>query len=224
MHFSRLIVSIAIVLAAPSTGHAQCSFDAPAKAKGLKTSLIRAYNPCPSPTLAAPNTVASSGVPGCVNFSGAPVARSAFTFDDKKGRCSLKTSAKLESPCSTGTGIDCSNWTVTAKCSGILGLDGATPISGGAWFLNMVIRMTMNDPDGGDMTVYEFPVYDFPIKLPFDEPRRGSMKLRADTTPLLNFWFGPNFALPGCTAIELLSVAIADPGGDIFAVMGSSTR
>jgi len=160
-----------------------------------------------------------SGIPACTGVFASSPTPSSFSFGNK-GRCSLKTSAKLESPCSTGSGIDCSNLTFVAKCSDLIGLDGLTPISAGAWSLNMVMRMTTNDPSGGDMTII-----DFPMQAAFNQPARGKIRLRLDTNRLLNFLlaFG-NEALPGCTAIELLSAAVADPQGDVFAVMGSSTR
>jgi len=218
----KVLFSLAAVAAlsfVASTASAQCSFNEPAKAKGIKTDMIRSYSACPGVTMAAPNTVTMAGVPGCIApVSGTPVTRSAFQFSTK-GKCSLKTSAKLESPCSTGTGIDCSNLTLKAKCGGITEPDGVTPISSGAWSLNTVARTTFNDSTGGDMTII-----DFPAQFAFDTPKKGKMKMQQDTNALLNFLFGPGSELPGCTAIEIVSVSIADPVGDVFAVMGSSTR
>ncbi len=84
----------------------------------------------------------------------------------------------------------------------------------------MVMRSTFDDANGGDMTII-----DFPIQAAFHPPARGKIRLRQDTNALLNFLdiFGSN-AFPGCTAVELLSAAVVDPQGDVFAVMGSSTR
>lgn len=74
---------------------AQCDFDAPAKARGLKSDMVRAFVPCGSGiTFASPNTAAASDTPGCTP----PTTYSDFLFNDK-GKCSVKSSDKLESPC-----------------------------------------------------------------------------------------------------------------------------
>ncbi|MFQ5352534.1 MAG: hypothetical protein ACE5D3_05615 [Candidatus Binatia bacterium] len=141
-------------------------------------------------------------------------------FDDKKGQCFLKTSGRLESPCSTGTGIDCFNLTFKAKCSGILDPDGLNLTAGGGWALNTVMRITMNDSTGGNMTVM-----DLPAQFGFSQAFKGRMSLMGDTNTLLDFLFsGPGFELPGCTSIEVVWAAVADPSGGIFARMGASTR
>lgn len=219
------LAAIATFALVANSALAQCSFDEPAKAKGLKSDLIRSYSACPGVTFLSPNTITMAGVPGCNDASGNPVPRSPFKFNDKKGKCSVKTQAKVFSDCPvpgdppTSTGVPCMNLTLSAKCSGITEGDGSTPISGGAWSLNTVARATFNDSAGGDMTVI-----DFPAQFAFATPAKGKMKLKQDTNGLLNFLFGPGSELPGCTAIEVLSLAVADPDGGIFAVMGSSGR
>ncbi len=97
--------------------------------------------------------------------------------------------------------------------------DGVTPTSTPGWALNTVARATFDDNSSGDMTVI-----DFPAQFSFPQPDAGRMKLATDTNALLNNLFGPGSALPACTALQIISVAIADPAGDVFATMGTSSR
>lgn len=194
---------------------AQCSFDEPAKAKGIKSSMVRAYAGCPSLTFLAPNTTTMAGVPGCA----APAAISAYTFDDKKGKCDIKTGQKLEAPCSDGSGVPCANLSLQVKCGGLNEPDGVTPNNDIGWILNTIARATFNDNSNGDMTVI-----DFPAQFPLPAVSGGKVKGSFTTNELLNGLFGPGSALPGCTAIELITVKIADPAGNVFASLGTSTR
>lgn len=202
----------AVLVFAASGAHAQCSFDAPAKAKGFKSDMVRAYSACPGVTFAAPNTVTMAGVPGC----GLPVATSVYGFG-VEGSCKLQMSHKAERPCAGGCPFDCANMTFKAYCKGVL--DGAgLPIEEGAWSLNTVMRATMDDPVTGDMTVI-----DVPMQFPFGTPKRGRVKLRRSTNE--SFIFEICFApFPLCSHVELINVAIVDPAGNVFATMGSSTR
>ncbi|MFQ5478054.1 MAG: hypothetical protein ACE5E4_05510 [Candidatus Binatia bacterium] len=66
--FTVLTAALLLLLLADGTS-AQCEFDAPAKAKGLKTSLVRAYLGCPGATgFPIPNTLTNAGVPACASF------------------------------------------------------------------------------------------------------------------------------------------------------------
>jgi hypothetical protein len=198
-----------------STAHAQCSFDAAGKAKGLKSDMTRGYVPCGSGvTFPAPNTAGKSGTPGCTP----PTTYSSFLFSDK-GKCSIKSKAKFESPCGTGTPGDCSNVTLQSKCSGVTNADGVTPISGAGWALNTLARATIDDSAGGDQTII-----DFPAQFTFDPANKGKLKLKSDTHTLLNLLFGPGNELAGCTSLEIISVKIVDPVAAIFATMGTATR
>ena len=205
-----------VALFGASTASAQCAFDAPGKAKGFKSDMVRAMAPCPGVTHAAPNTSSgTAGTPAC-----APVVEmSAWSFDPK-GKCSVKTKQALESPCGTNPQQDCSNLTISAKCGGILGVDGITPDSSAGWALRTFARASFNDIANGDMTVI-----DFPASFSFPEPaKKGKIKLKSDTNTLLGDLFGAGSELPGCTSIELISVKLADPAGNLFANLGSSTR
>ena len=198
-----------------STASAQCSFDAAGKAKGLKSDMTKAYAPCGSGiTFPAANTTSNVGTPACTP----PTSYSTFLFS-AKGKCSVKTKAKLESPCSTPTPGDCSNLTVQGKCSGLTNPDTITGISGPGWALNTIARATFEDKAGGDMTVI-----DFPASFAMDLAAKGKVSVKSDTHALLFDLFGPGSELPGCTSLEVLSAKIVDPSGAVFANMGTSTR
>ena len=204
-----------VALFTASTASAQCDFNYPNKAKGLKSDMVRAFVPCGSGiTFAAANTASQSGTPGC-----APTTTySSFQFSDK-GKCSIKSKHKLESPCSTGSPFDCSNLTLQAKCSGVTIADGVTPIQGPGWLLNTLARATLDDRQNGDQTVI-----DFPASFEFPDASKGKLKLKADTHGLLTLLFGPGNELSACTQLETLQVKIVDPLNRPFATMGSSSR
>ena len=130
----------------------------------------------------------------------------------------MKTTAKLEDPCSTGTPGACSNVTLKAKCSNVTS-DTISPISGPGWALNTLARATLNDSSFGDQTII-----DFPAQFTFPEASKGKLKLKSDTHTLLELLFGPGNELAACTALELIFIRIVDPSNRIFAVQGSSTR
>ena len=198
-----------------TSASAQCAFDEPAKAKGIKASMVKAMSSCPGVTFASPNTTSMTGTPACAP----PTPLSLFQFEDIKGSCSVKTKHKVEDPCSDGSPDACSNLSLNVKCSGVLESDGATPISGGGWNLNTVARATINDNTNGDMTII-----DFPAQFPLPDAKNGGLKGKFSTNQLLFDLFGPGSALPACTAIELITTKIADPNGDLFATLGTSGR
>ena len=214
----KIVISAAAVAALgfyATQASAQCAFDEPAKAKGIKVSMVKAMSSCPGITFASPNTSTMAGVPGCAP----PTPLSLYQFDDAKGQCSLKTTHKVETPCGDGSPDPCSNLTLQAKCGGLLDPDGATPSAGPGWNLNTVARATFDDNANGDMTVI-----DFPAQFTIPDASKGKLKGKFTTNELLNGLFGPGSALPACTAIELISVKIADPSGDLFASIGTSGR
>jgi hypothetical protein len=200
-----------------SAASAQCAFDEPAKAKGIKSSMVKAMSSCPGITYASPNTSTMAGVPGCTSPTG-PVPLSLFKFDDQKGKCDIKTTHKVETPCSDAT-ASCSNLTLSVKCGGVQNADGASPNNDDGWNLNTVARATFDDNANGDMTVI-----DFPAQFALDQASKGKLKGKFDTNTLLNNLFGAGSALPACTAIELITVKIADPSGNLFATLGTSGR
>src|SRR5262245_38495445 len=87
----------------PTSPSAQWPFDEPAKAKGIKSAMIKAMSSCPGVTFPTSNTTTMAGVPGCAP----PTPLSLFQFEDLKGSCSVKTSHKVEDPCSDGSATPC---------------------------------------------------------------------------------------------------------------------
>lgn len=214
----KIVISVAAVAALgfyASSASAQCAFDEPAKAKGLKVSMVKAMSSCPGVTFVAPNTTTMAGVAGCTP----PTPLSIYQFENEKGACSVKTTHKVESPCSDGSPEDCSNLTLSVKCGGILNSDGISPNNQAGWNLNTVARASFDDNANGDMTVI-----DFPAQFAMEAASDGKLKGKFTTNDLLEELFGPGSALPRCTAIELITVKIADPSGGLFATIGTSGR
>ncbi len=194
---------------------AQCTFDAPTKAKGIKTSMVRAYAGCPGVTFASPNTSTMAGVPGCTP----PFALSEYRFDDETGSCSVKMKSQYAELCPNNVFSDppCMVSMLKAKCVGILD-PAALPADDPGFALQLVTRWTFADSSGGDMTVI-----DFPSQLAVPQLRNGGFTLTTDPFEggcELFFCQRP----PGCTSIEILTIALKDPGGNVFAVLGSSSR
>jgi hypothetical protein len=198
--------------------YAQCAFDVPAKAKIIKSSLVRAYASCPGATFASPNTTTMAGVPGCAP----PTPNSAYEFDDAKGACTLSMKHGIETPCSDGIAPSCSSVRIVLKCSGIRDPGGATLTSTTGWSLGLVHRATTNDASNGDMTIL-----DIPFQLTLPDPENGKLKMTFDfgpcTGPLCPL-FGPSASLPACASLEILSATLLDPDGNAFARLGSSGR
>jgi hypothetical protein len=208
------VTAVAVLGFFAGSASAQCSFNSAGKAKGFKTSMVRAYSSCPGITYASPNSSTMAGVPTCAP----PVALSVFKFNSK-GKCDVKSGHKLENPCSDPGSSVCSNLTLSVKCSGITQADGVTLDSSPGWNLNTIARATFDDNSNGDMTVI-----DFPAQFPLGQAASGKLKGKFTTNELLVGLFGPGSALPGCTQIELLTIKIADPAGNLFASIGSGSR
>lgn len=213
----KLLISTAVLATVAflaGSANAQCDFDDAAKAKGMKTSMVRSYVGCSgSITYAAPNSQTGTGVPTCAP----PLPHSPFVFDNKKGSCSFQTKGKIEAPCKNGSGDDCYNLQIKAKCTGINDPDTVTPIESGGWSLSTVTRATLDDSGNGDMTVINFP-----IQVAFQQASKGKIQLKTDSNEILD---GLGLAaLPPCATVELLTLKIKDPAGDPFATIGSSGR
>jgi hypothetical protein len=205
------------MLSAPRLSQAQCAFDAPAKAKSFKSSLIRAYASCPGVTFAAPNTTTMAGVAACAP----PAATSIYELDDAKGACSVRAKHSVETPCSNSDPAGCSVLNIAVKCGGIQDPGGGVLSSTVGWNLSLVLRASFDDPSNGDMTVV-----DVPLQLPLPEAANGALKGRFELGNCTDFFFcpPPPGYLPPCTQLELLSVTLFDPDGSAFAKLGSSGR
>jgi hypothetical protein len=210
-----LIATCAAIALSASGAYAQCAFNTPGKAKTLKSDLVRAYSACPSITFAAPNTSTETSTPAC----GPPVPLSNRFFDSEKGKCTIKSKAKVETPCKDGAVDSCMNVKIKAKCTHLLLPDGMSPENAGGWTLNTISRATFDDPLGGDMTVV-----DFPAKFDFPQAKNGKIKLKADTNSLLAGLFGAGSNLPACAYLEILGFSVVDPNGNVFAKQGVGAK
>ena len=66
-------------------------------------------------------------------------------------------------------------------------------------------------------------VIDLPLQVGFDPPSKGRIKMKFEFAEPINLDL-PSLALPACSSLEWISIAVADPTGRIFATLGSSTR
>jgi hypothetical protein len=228
------IAAIALVGLYASSASAQCEFNALAKTKGIKGSMIRAFAGCPSTEYPTINTsTGAGGTPACTSMDGVvPAGGSTYVFGEK-GSCSVDIKAKVEKDCSqledaSGTVIGlppgaCHVTYVKGNCKGIMQADTFTPINANddaGWSLATLSRATVNDADNGDMTII-----DFPVTFLFGDPKNGGIKVDSSSAEALASIVGPSgAALPPCTQIEVLKITLKDPNGDPFAVLGGGTK
>ena len=203
------LAAVAAVGLIAQTASAQCAFNSPSKAKGMKTDMVRAFVACPSSTLTVNADAGPGNTPACT-----PVTPySTFNFNDK-GKCAVKIGAKAEQPCKSDGTIDCTAVTVAPKCGGIV--DASNSLTAGAgWKVNAVARATFNDRTDGDMTVIDFGAS-------FDlNADKGKVSGKVSVNDFLVSVFGAQSQLPVCTTLELISLKLEDPNGALFATMGA---
>ncbi len=211
-----VVISVvgSVLLLSTGLAGAQCAFNAPTTAKGIKTSMVRAYAGCPGITFASPNTNTMAGVPGCTP----PFPLSEYRFDDENGSCSVTIKSRYVESCPTIFGNDsCMTSTLKARCVGILDA-GGMPTNAPGFAFNIVSRRTSADPSSGDLTLI-----DYPNQLAAPQLQSGAFTLTIDPFELGCLLFECHRP-PGCSSIEILWLALADPDGNIFAVLGSSSR
>lgn len=211
---------------------AQCDFDV-APAKGLKASMVRAFAACPGTELSIPNTQTEGGTVACTPVTPRQDNEQETLYSyGEKGRCDVRTSAKLVADCSDVTDAGgsplglapapCHVTYVSSKCSGIVGSDGQTLIgrSDDGFALATLTRATFDDASGGDMTVI-----DFPVTFTYSVPEGGKMSLQSSSAESLIPLVGVNNAdLPACTSLEIVDMIVKDPEGLPFASLGTATR
>jgi hypothetical protein len=219
-------LALAVVIAgisAPTVSNSQCIFDAPSKARQLKTSIVRTVAACPGVTHVAPNTSTGvSGTPACAPV----VALSDYDFGPK-GRCTMQLKSVRFEPCPFGSAPSCTNPELKLKCASILDPLGE-PIDGDAaalWSLRLRLRMTFDDEGSGDMTTTDLTAVAI-----IPPGSRGKLRLSAPYNEAVGNAFLPCFdpvlgcALPGCTSLEIIGVRLYDPDQRPFGAIGSSTR
>jgi len=224
---SSLACLVSLSMFVAPAAHADCGFNSPARAKGLKTSLVRAYAPCGGGyTFAAPNTATSSGVPACgppapINDADPPscvhapcsYTSTAYTFDEDDGRCRVRIRQYVTSLCGVGPGepAECLSLRAKVVCQGIRDADGKPAHSSGGFLLIVTVRFTTND---GTPTT----VVDAPLQRPF---KVAGGKI-SDEIEMWGTFFGS--WLSTCTQVQILDIDLLDDAGLRFASMGSSTR
>jgi hypothetical protein len=207
-----------LVLTTAIRSHAQCAFDAPAKAKAIKSSLVRAYASCPGVTFPSPNTSTMAGVPGCAP----PTPSSPYELDDAKGSCTVTLKHSVAIPCGDGSETGCSTLRFGLKCAGLEGPGGGELVDTAGWSLGVVFRGTVSsEPGDEDVTAL-----DFPLQLPLPEVKNGTLKAKIDVggcgSPLICALF--ELYVAPCAQLEILSLTLRDPDGNAFATLGSSGR
>jgi len=203
----------------PAVARAQCAFNGPTKAGLIKSSLVRHYATCPSETFPAPNTSSNTDTPGCAP----PYPSSVYQFGPK-GSCTFQMKTKLEDPCPDGCPDPCMRFRYKLKCTDVRDASSEPIAAGGTgtgWSLTQVFRATLDDAVRGDMTIVEIPTS---VNVPAGDHGKLSMNVDPVDTGLLPFFFGCPAHPPACSSFQLQSLALRDPGGNIFAVLGSSTR
>jgi hypothetical protein len=246
----KLIMPLAVVAAVglyAGSASAQCTFGfdsgdpetsrGPAPAKGVKASMVRNYAKCGDTLPHDPvdtNIKTEAGTQACQPVTPSEINGNATTYNfGPKGKCDVRTQSKLLKDCSKAEdsagnelGLpprQCHVVYVTSKCKDIRRADGTTPISGAiddGWELKTLSRASLNDPDGQDMTVI-----DFPVTFGYSTPDEGEIEIDSSSAEVLIPLVGDNgAALPACTSIEVVNVFIADPDGISFAKLGGATH
>lgn len=231
------LAAIALVGLYAGTASAQspCTYNT-APAKGIKGSVVRAYAPCPGTEHGSPNSETEGGTTACAPAIPREVDGDSTPYKfSEKGKCSVQTSGKLVSDCSTledaggnNLGLEsgaCHVTFVKSKCSGLVHSDGTTAVDGtlfnedDGWTLATLSRATMDDDTNGEMTVI-----DFPVTFNYSTPAKGKMSLSSSSAEALIPLVTVNNAdLPPCTSIEVVDVVIKDPDGLPFARLGQAT-
>ncbi len=225
-----LIAGSAIADTSPN-GDPPCTYDTAAKAKTLKTAMVRAYAACGgSSTYPSPNSLlGATNTDACA--PSAPLSdrlygpKGACSFGVKAGLDLLQTPGDAKNRCFPDTSVtSCGTADVKAKCKDVRESDGATLIQEdqalpeGGWKLNTFTRGTLDDRvNGGAHTAI-----DFPVTFKFGPANKGGLKLKDDSNKALFDLLGFGSALPPCMSLELLSISIVDPDTQVFAVMGVS--
>ncbi len=229
---SSLMAGSAFADTSPN-GAPPCSYDSSAKAKALKTPLIRAFAACGgSTTYPAPNSFLGATLTDAC-FPAVPL--SGFLYGPK-GACSLKIGSKEFSAQTVGGGSSnkcfpddsqnaCNVTTLKATCKDVREADGVTLLTEdqsqpeGGWKLNTFTRGTLDDRvNGGGHTAI-----DFPVSFSFPPAKKGTLKGKFNANSALFDLLGFGSALPQCSNLELLSIVVSDSTASPFASMGVSS-
>jgi hypothetical protein len=229
----------------PSSSSAACDFDGAQKASSMKFPLVRSYAQCQSPNTYYATHSPVFSMPACSTVSPDASSGGATPYEfNSHGGCKAKLTSKVVPDCST---VDDSSWgaplglpegpchitSISVECSGIE-RDGI-PIDWSeddGWFLRVKLRLTVDDPDAGSVTVQDppYPINAGPITsgeedlhLRFNAPEDGSLTLKSTTAEISALEDRGVAALPTCINAQILGLQMLDPDGLPFATMGFST-
>lgn len=212
----RMGLLAAFVAATPTPLFAQCAFQHPRKAGQIQTSLTQAFVACTQFSGYSPNTTTEGGMLACSPpetwGQQAGTYTSAWRFHPLKGtgQVQLKTSSAFPpnvlNPPGNSADVD-----VKLKLHGVF--DGLGPASG-TGRLVLVVRATLDDRMGRDMTIVDF-LLNAPVPLTL-----GNAIMKTSIDSMLNEAPLNQPGLPACASLELLFVAVDDANGDDFAHAG----
>ena len=215
----RFLGAALIVLccvATASVASAQCAFEHPKKAKKLLVSLVQGYLGCGEPyCYGCVNTETEGGVPACEptetfdQQAGTPTGGWRWNELKGMGQVQLKASATFP-PNVLNPPSNSADVLIQLKIKGVV-TDGEAPASGDGSF-GLIARMTLNDRLSGDGTLV-----DFPLSAEFTMTD-GKAKLKTSMDTVMNGL--PQPGLPRCSNIEVATMSINDPNGNIFASAG----
>lgn len=222
INMRRLLPLLAAgAILAPGYASAQCAFN---QATGsttytgyLSNSLVRAFVSCNNPGGNTPNATNATGtVPTCYpaeNYSqqaGSPANGWEFHPGTSYGRLTIKRTSGGENL--AGYPPTVRDAVITLKMYHI-GQTSGGGFASGTGNMQILFRATMNDYTFGDMTTIDFPL-GLPIQL---SGGSGTVSKKLGDVMKDDFHL-PRF--PDCTSIEIISVSVSDPNGNVFAVSG----
>jgi len=237
---SLSLAAVALISMSAGSAHSQCAFNGGLASTSYSSSMVRSYAACPSVEHPVSNTFTRGGVRAACSpvtpTESASVA-TAYMFGGNNSGCKVTINAYKRTNCATnysswfgGANLGlptgpCQATRVRLSCRGIRQADGVTPIStiDQGFSLVLLLRISLNDKDGGDMTALDVPIS---VVAPI-APSPGRLTLNTSLQALLVpiAGFGPaGAALPTCTSIQLVEARLADPFGRPFAEVGVGTR
>ena len=217
-----VLIGLAAGLLPASDVGAQCAFNRPLGSSSytglVSTSLVRAFVSCNNPGGNVPNTVGIFGlVPSCPpveNYhqrDGSPAGGWTFGPGTSYGRVQIKRTSGGANLVYPPTARDAA---IVLKLYHIGRADGGPGFASGSGSVLIMVRATTNEYESGDMTMIDFPLsFGFTLT-------GGSVSMTKKVGDVL-MGIPPGLPrFPDCTTLEIVSVAVKDPNGNVFAVPG----
>jgi hypothetical protein len=214
----RPFLAIAALALSAAAAEAQCTLPHPKRAPKYATTLVQAFFYCGDRGFTGdqvPNTTTEDGRPACKppeTFNmlfGTPT--SGWLWDELTGQGQVQLKSSRTFPPNPLNPPDSADTSILLKLKGVVDGTGAR-IDGRSGFLYFIVRTTLNDRAGGNMTMI-----DIPLGVPF-EMHEGHTTLKASIDGILNA--GDQPGLPHCSSIEIIDVSVLDDNGARFADAG----